>query len=425
MVCSSYWPIAECRVCGNSKLKPIIDLGEQELTGRFPAHPGEKITSGPLAIVGCDTAKGCGLVQLAHSYDLDEMYGETYGYRSGLNQNMVAHLSEKVSEILDRGWLTDGDIVVDIGSNDGTTLGFYPEGRYKLVGIDPAVKKFSRYYRPDIMKISDFFSKKIFDSLFRDKLATIVTSFSMFYDLEKPVKFAQDISAILANDGVWCFEQSYLPSMLASNSFDTICHEHLEYYALTQIEFILRKVGMEILDVSFNDVNGGSFSVYAGKVGGPHQANKTAIEEVLAQEQALFGDAKSPFDAFKSRIEEERHALMSFLEKAKEEGKTVAGLGASTKGNVLLQYYGIGPELIPSIGEVNPDKFGCFTPGTHIPICSEEEVLASNPDYLVILPWHFRGFFEKQASLQGRTLIFPLPNFEIVHIDSGRSQAGG
>tara|TARA_R110002124_G_scaffold281837_1_gene456530 strand:+ start:10496 stop:11590 length:1095 start_codon:yes stop_codon:yes gene_type:complete len=357
---------------------------------------------------------GCGLVQLAHSYDLNEMYGETYGYRSGLNESMVRHLAEKVTDILERGWLKDGDIVLDIGSNDGTTLGHFPREQFRLIGIDPSAAKFSEYYRDDIVQVPDFFAAEKFDTLFPDEKAKLVTSFSMFYDLEAPVAFAQDVSTILAQDGVWCFEQSYMPAMLAANSFDTICHEHLEYYSLTQIVDILGRVGLKLLDVNFNDVNGGSFSVYCGKIDGPHEANSEVIDAILNEEGAARYDTDAPFDAFKSRVAEQRAAVMAFLKKARDEGKTVVGLGASTKGNVLLQYYGITSDLLSCIAEVNPDKFGCFTPGTLIPIRDQKEVLAEKPDYLFVLPWHFRGFFEQLPVLAGHTLVFPLPELDIV-----------
>lgn len=406
--------ITSCRVCGNRKLNPILNLGNQILTGRFPKDPDEEITAGPLSIVQCDLTDGCGLVQLEHSYDLDEMYGESYGYRSGLNKSMVEHLQTKVEDILARGWLLDGDIVLDIGSNDGTTLGHYPEKKFKLIGIDPSAQKFGEYYRSDIIRVPDFFNADNFNTKFPDQKAKIVTSFSMFYDLESPLDFAQDISDILAVDGIWCFEQSYMPSMLAANSFDTICHEHLEYYGLTQVVDILERVGMDVLDVTFNDVNGGSFSVFAGKNGGSHKANTATIKRVLTEEENADYQSGAPFEEFKKNLEIERQTLMTFLEKARDEGKTVAGLGASTKGNVLLQYYGITTELVSAIAEVNPDKYGCYTPGTSIPIRPQGEVLQENPDYLLVLPWHFRPFFEKLPALQGQKLIFPLPTFEVV-----------
>lgn len=411
---SSVTPISACRLCGKTELNMVMDVGEQVLTGRFPTSVDEDITKGPLSVVQCDMDKGCGLVQLAHTYDLEEMYGETYGYRSGLNASMVTHLAAKVKDILGKDWLAKGDIILDIGANDGTTLGHYPKEQYRLIGIDPSAAKFGAYYRDDIVKVPDFFTAEKFQARFPGEQAKIVTSFSMFYDLEAPVTFAQDVSDILAPDGVWCFEQSYLPAMLAANSFDTICHEHLEYYALMQIADILDRVGMRVLDVSFNDVNGGSFSVYAGKKDGPHTPNTAQIDAILTQEKAARYDTGAPFAAFRDRVKVQRDALLEFLNKAKDEGKTVVGLGASTKGNVLLQYYGITPNLMSCVAEVNPDKFGCFTPGTNIPIRPQDEVLAENPDYLLVLPWHFRPFFENAAAFNGRTLVFPLPEVELV-----------
>lgn len=416
----SHWiksmKITTCRICGNEQLNSIFELGKQALTGRFPRDPGEDIPVEPLSLFQCDLTKGCGLVQLQHSYDLGELYGDTYGYRSGLNKSMVEHLKAKVLEILSRDWLSDGDIVLDIGSNDGTTLGHYPQSKYKLIGIDPSAKKFAKYYREDIVFVSDFFTAANFRAHFPNENAKVITSFSMFYDLESPVDFAKDVAEILAFDGVWCFEQSYMPAMLAANSFDTICHEHIEYYGLSQIVNILNRVDMHVLDVSFNDVNGGSFTVVAGKKAASHVVDTETVSTILANEHKADFASGGPFTRFREQVEIQRESLMAFLKSAKDQGKSVFGLGASTKGNVLLQYYGITHELITAIAEVNQDKYDCFTPGTLIPILPQDAVLAENPDYLLVLPWHFRHFFETLPSLQGRTLIFPLPTFEVVKI---------
>lgn len=193
----------------------------------------------------------------------------------------------------------------------------------------------------------------------------------MFYDLEDPIAFAKEIEGALADDGVWIFEQSYLPAMLRTNSFDTICHEHLEFYALKQILWIANKAGLKVLDVEFNDVNGGSFSITCTKVGAKYEANHDKLTKILSEETKLGLDTTEAFDAFKVRVEQARNDLMNFLKQAKSEGKRVCGLGASTKGNVLLQYYGITPDLISQIGEVNSDKFGSFTPGSLIPLIPE------------------------------------------------------
>ena len=408
--------ITRCRICGENQLASLMVLENQALTGVFPRTKTEKVTSGSVELVKCASSNGCGLVQLRQSYDLSEMYGLNYGYRSGLNASMVKHLHSKVTAVLGMNILQKGDLIIDIGSNDATTLRAYPQGEYDLVGIDPTGLKFSEYYPKEILLIPEFFSADAVSKALGGKKAKVITSFSMFYDLEDPIAFAKEIEGALADDGVWIFEQSYLPAMLITNSFDTICHEHLEFYALKQILWIAEKAGLKVLDVDFNEVNGGSFSIVCAKIGAKYKPNYNKLNQILADESKLGLDTAEAFDAFKLRVEKARSDLMRFLKEAKSEGKKICGLGASTKGNVLLQYYGINDDLISAIGEVNSDKFGSFTPGTLIPLVAEDEVLNSNPDYLLILPWHFRAFFESLPKLKGRKLVFPLPNFEIIEV---------
>ncbi len=260
---STFTTIQSCRVCGGSELEVVLDLGEQALTGRFPRQATEQITKGPLCVVRCQpSAGGCGLVQLRETFDPGEMYGETYGYRSGLNLSMVRHLQGKADRIRQ----TVGDIrglVLDIGSNDCTFLKAMDKPNVELIGIDPAAAKFSEYYPSHVRSLADFFSAASFHGLAGNRKAAVVTSFAMFYDLEAPIEFAREIASILEDDGIWVFEQSYLPMMLTHNSYDTVCHEHSEYYALRQILFILKKAGLKAVDIEFNEVNGGSFSVMA------------------------------------------------------------------------------------------------------------------------------------------------------------------
>jgi NDP-4-keto-2,6-dideoxyhexose 3-C-methyltransferase len=246
--------------------------------------------------------------------------------------------------------------------------------------------------------------------------AKVITSFSMFYDLEDPVAFAREVAATLHDEGIWVFEQSYLPAMLRTNSFDTICHEHLEFYALRQIHWIAGQAGLKVLDVEFNDINGGSFSVTAAKASSAHVPNTALLEQIATDEAALGLGTDQAFADFKVRVQQAQAALMDFLAQQKAQGRTVCGMGASTKGNVLLQYWGIGPDLLASIAEVNADKFGSYTPGSLIPIHAQQDVLASNPDYLLVLPWHFRNFFLNNPALKGRKLVFPLPVFEVVDV---------
>lgn len=409
-----YTKIEKCRICGATHLERVLDLGEQMLTGVFPREKGAHVTRGPLHLVKCmggDDA--CGLLQLEHSYDLGEMYGENYGYRSGLNASMVAHLNNKVKRIVGLVDLRDGDLVIDIGSNDSTTLQAYPSTGLALVGVDPTGVKFHTYYPPHIQLIPDFFSSALVKARFPGQKAKVVTSFSMFYDLEDPMGFMRQVYDVLADDGIWVFEQSYMPTMLDTNSYDTVCHEHLEFYALRQIKWMADRVGFKIIDVEFNDVNGGSFSITVAKSHG----DKTvvpAVQKILDDERARGLDTLQPYEEFAARVEQTKHELLKFIATAHAQGKRVAALGASTKGNVLLQYCGLTADEVSFVGEVNAEKFGCYTPGTWIPIVNENEFLQNEPDYLIVLPWHFRKFFTSNRKWKHSKLVFPLPNLEIV-----------
>jgi cyclopropane fatty-acyl-phospholipid synthase-like methyltransferase len=402
-----YKKIGACRICGNIELVPVLELGQQALTGVFPKSQDDTLTSGPLTLVKCNGKDRCGLLQLAHSYSIDEMYGQNYGYRSGLNPSMVAHLRSKVQRIEAFKLLAPGDIVIDIGSNDGTTLRQYA-GEYRLAGFDPTGVKFRQYYPPNIQLITEFFSDDEFMRRFEGRKARVVTSFAMFYDLENPLGFMHQVHNILADDGIWVFEQSYMPAMLATNSYDTVCHEHLEYYALAQILWMAERVGFRVVDVEINDVNGGSFSVTAQKSSGrmPVSAN---VAEVLQGERAQQLDRVESYLSFAASVRQSRDVLRGFLEGARRSGKSVIGLGASTKGNVILQYCGVDTSLLPCIGEINPDKFGAFTPGTHIPIIREDDAIARRPDFALVLPWHFRKYFDAQSRYAALNLIYPLP----------------
>lgn len=408
--------IRHCRICGNTNLVKVLDLGEQALTGVFPRSKDQAVTGGPLQLLKCHDESGkdvCGLLQLAHSYDLDEMYGDNYGYRSGLNPSMVRHLHGKVERILGMSRLAPGDLIVDIGSNDSTTLQAYPPERYKLAGIDPTGAKFRQFYPPHIELIPDFFSLAKFRERFGGQKAKVVTSFSMLYDLEDPMGFMRDIRDILHEDGFWVFEQSYMPTMLERNAYDTVCHEHLEYYGLKQIKWMADKAGLRIVDVEFNDINGGSFSVTAARLESSYPPY-AGLGELLDREEQVGLGGLAPYRAFAERVEKTRSELLDFFNRVRCEGKRIAALGASTKGNVVLQYCGITPDLLECVGEINPEKFGRLTPGTLIPILAEDGVLRGNPDYLIVLPWHFRKFFEQEPKYAERCLVFPLPSLEIL-----------
>lgn len=403
-----YKSINACRICGNENLVTVLELGDQTLTGVFPKSVDTAITEGPLTLVKCTGEDKCGLLQLAHSYSLEEMYGENYGYRSGLNPSMVSHLKSKVESIKGLNVINQQDVIVDIGSNDATTLKQYELPECTLVGIDPTAVKFKQYYTSNINLIADFFSARAYKEKFGGRKAKVVTSFSMFYDLEDPLAFMREIAEILDDNGVWVFEQSYMPLMLSTNSYDTVCHEHLEYYSLAQITWMTERAGLKVVDVELNNVNGGSFSVSVQKLSG-RLTISSAVNEMIDSEKSQKLDDLQTYIDFSERARESKMAILKFLNDAKNNGKSVVGLGASTKGNVVLQYCGIDSSLISAIGEVNPEKFGAYTPGTNLPIVDEKEVIASNPDYVLVLPWHFREYFEEQPRYADLNLVYPLP----------------
>ena len=402
--------ISNCRLCNSTDLLVVLDLGDQFLTGVFPSLNSKNVSSGPLALVWCNH---CNLLQLQHSYEPDELYGENYGYRSGLNPMMVEHLQTMTDLIIEKYNVKSGDNVLDIGSNDATLLKSYRVKDLNRIGIDPTGTKFTDYYPEEIKLIPDFFSA----NLLADKKYKVITSISMFYDLEDPYSFVQDISKILRLDGIWHFEQSYMPSMLRLNSYDTICHEHLEYYSLTPVKLLLEKCGLKIIDVKMNGVNGGSFAITACHKNSPFTSNDAIIDWLLDQENSMGIHTLTPFQNFEKRVHEHKHDLVNLIKKLNASGKVVHGYGASTKGNVLLQFCNFDSTDIPYIAEINEDKFGKFTPGSNIPIVSDAESKKMKPDFYLVLPWHFKSGIiqnEKEFLMTGGSLIFPFPEIEII-----------
>lgn len=408
-----YTEISKCRISGSSNLVNVLSLGEQYLTGVFPKNTDEVVSKGPLDLVWCPDS---GLLQMKQSYSLDEMYGDNYGYRSGLNASMVRHLNNKIHTLERLVKLSDDDLVIDIGSNDATSLKAY-SGKHRKVGIDPTGLKFKEFYTEEISLIPNFFSAEAFKKQFPKEKAKIITSIAMFYDLESPMNFVKDIEKCLANNGIWHFEQSYMPSMLRTTSYDTICHEHLEFYSFKVVKNLLEVCGMRVVDVQMNSINGGSFAISACKKVASYKSNNPVINWMLQQEDDMGLDTPKPYRDFEERVFKHRKNLVDLIEALVADGKTILGYGASTKGNVLLQFCNFTTKQIPFIAEVNEEKFGSFTPGTHIPIISEKEAKAMNPDYFLVLPWHFKNSIlerEQEYIKQGGKFIFPLPEIEIV-----------
>lgn len=411
---NAFHEISACRISGSRHLVSVLNLGEQSLTGVFPRQPHDPVTRGPLELVWCPDS---GLLQLKHSYSLEEMYGENYGYRSGLNASMVAHLAGKVRGLERRIDLRSGDWVLDIGSNDGTLLAAYSIEGLRRVGMDPTSAKFREFYPDGVEVVTNFFKADSFLAVSGNKTARLVTSIAMFYDLEDPAAFVRDIAKVLADDGLWHFEQSYMPSMLRTNAYDTVCHEHLEFYSLQVINDLLERNGMRIVSVQMNSVNGGSIAVTACLKNSAIKSERAIIDWMLQQEENWGLQTPKPYRQFEERVFKHRSDLKRLIETLANDGKRVLGYGASTKGNVLLQFCQFGPAEIPAIAEVNPYKYGAYTPGSLIPIVSEAEARAMRPDYFLVLPWHFKASIierERDYLASGGKLIFPLPEIEIV-----------
>jgi SAM-dependent methyltransferase len=409
-----------CRVCGSTALTKVIDLGEQYLQGSF-VKPGKELPPMrkiPTALVRCDATrdeKACGLLQTINTVPPSVLYS-AYWYRSGTNQTMRNHLSgivAEATEIISK----EKARVLDIGCNDGTLLNCYPRDFMKF-GVDPS--DVAQEIKGDITVIQDLFPCEELEKRVQGQKFDLITAIAMFYDLEDPVSFVQSIKQALAPEGLWTFEMSYMPSMLKMNSYDTICHEHLEYYSLAVLETILKRAQMKMIRIGLNDVNGGSIRCYATHVDNfkYKRPEYTQMLEALRQEEFdMELDTDKPYRNFQERINVHREELNALLKKLKADGKRIHIYGASTKGNTILQWCGINSDIVEYAADRNPDKHGARTLGTDIPIISEAESRAMKPDYYLVLPWHFKREFlerEKEALDQGIGMIFPLPSIEIV-----------
>ncbi|MEG5032319.1 class I SAM-dependent methyltransferase [Microcoleus sp. AT3-D2] len=409
-----------CRVCGSSALTPVINLGEQYLQGSF-VKPGKEeppLRKISLSLVRCDPTKdekACGLLQMEHTVPPEVLYS-AYWYRSGTNQTMRNHLqgiTEEAASLIGKS----NARVLDIGCNDGTLLKCYPQNFIKF-GVDPS--DVAQEITGDITAIQDIFPSEELTKVLQGEKFDIITSIAMFYDLEDPVSFCKEIKKALAPGGLWLFEMSYMPSMLKMNSYDTICHEHLEYYSLAVLEYILKQADLKIVDAVLNDINGGSIRCYATHLDNFAFKKQEAVTRIKLLRQAEFDmelDTDKPYKNFQDRINVHKEQLVSLLKMLKKEGKSIHIYGASTKGNTILQWCGIDNRIIDVAAERNPDKYGAYTLGTDIPIVSEADSRAMNPDYYLVLPWHFKEEFlkrEEEILKRGVGLIFPLPNVEII-----------
>ena len=404
--------VNNCRLCKSIQLEEVINLGEQIITSRFPVYGDFTTPKTPISLCLCN---GCGLLQLYQTTFSSELYEYEYGYRSGISNTMREHLKIYQEEIVSKIKLNDGDTIVDIGSNDSTMLQYY-SNKYSRIGIDPTGNQFKEYYG-DVELIPTYFTYDTFQKIYPNKKCKVVSSISMFYDLPDPVQFAKDIYEILETDGIWTCEQSYMPTMINTNSIDTICHEHLEYYGLTQIKKIADMSNFKIIDVKFNDCNGGSFRVYFAKnISLIYKENSILINSILKEEQNMGITNIDTYKKFINSCDIEVNKLKYFIDNTNKNNKKTYVYGASTKGNCLLQYANLGENEMKYAVERNPKKVGKMT-NTGIEIISEEKMRECPPDFLLILPWHFRKEIIERENLflkNGGQLIFPFPNFEIV-----------
>jgi SAM-dependent methyltransferase len=412
VICDDLTTRKNCRVCGSTNLKPVLSLGIPYVSN-FIDSPDQEKYAAPLELVLCNK---CGLLQLKHTVPGEILYRK-YWYKSGINQTMrtaLADITDKAEKLVE---LSLGDIVVDIGCNDGTLLRSYKSNGIILLGFEPATNLVKEAKIGTTMIINDFFNYQAFEKMFGSEKAKIVTAIAMFYDLEDPNKFVRDVVKILDDDGILIIQMNYLLSMLQGNTFDNICHEHLEYYSLETLEYLLNMHDLRVFNVELNDLNGGSFRVYVKHKNCrkyPVSENVNNLRE--HEEKAKLDDYKT-YVEFAKRIHDLKAKTYCFIKKEVEKGKKVYLYGASTKGNTLLQFYGLNNKLIKAAAERNPRKWGKMTIGTQIPIISEEQARREKPDYFLVLPWHFIKEFrerEKDYFDAGGKFIVPLPKFEII-----------
>ena len=405
-----YYRITKCRICNSKNLNTLIDFGDISASSFFPKKSNiySKVT--PMIFGICDN---CNLAQLLHNYRLKDLYNENYGYRSGINKSMINHLKDITFEIKKIVKLNKNDHVLDIASNDGTLLHSYKTKNIRLVGIDPTIKKLGKFYSKKIKKKAELFNKKTFFKLSRNKKAKVVTSIAMFYDLQDPNKFVSDIKDILTSDGIWVMEMYDVPTLIKSNAYDSICHEHITYMTLSHIEYLCKKNDLRIFKISVNKMNCGSIRYFICHKDAYYKTSN--ISKYRKLEKIM--NKKSTFLKFKKRIKKLSVALKKKINALNRKNKIIHAYGASTKGNILLQYSKITKNDIGFAADRNETKWDRKMPGTNIPIISESKSRNMKPDYYLVLPWHFKKEFiirEKQFAKKGGKFIFPLHNIKII-----------
>lgn len=423
MTIVEYKTINKCRVCHSNKLLNVLSLGDLYVSDFFDSSDNSKGISAPLDLVLCDLhAGGCGLLQLRHTVPSEAMY-RNYWYRSGINKTMTDEL-EGIAQAAQRvANLKQHDFVIDIGANDGTLLRKYAVNGLNTIGFEPA-RNLEVYNTEGTTKILvDFFGYATWHNEFGAAKAKAITAIGMFYDLDDPNSFVDDVSQCLDDDGVFIIQMMYLPAFLKRNAFDGICHEHLEYYSLLSLENLLKRHNLEVFDIEMREeINEGSLRIYIKKSGKGSSLKvidgaSGRLAALRASEAELGLDGVKVYEEFSSRILKAKNEVVAFIKQEVSKGKKVHGYAASTKGNTTLQFYGLGPDLIEAIADRNPAKDGKFTCGTLIPVISEEASRAQRPDYYFILAWHFLPEFmsrEQDFFNNGGKFIVPMPDFTVI-----------
>ena len=405
--------ITNCRNCKSKYFSKLFTLGKMCFTGKFPKNLTTNIPKVVISLIMC---KSCKLVQLDRSFNLRYLYDTNYGYRTGINATMTKHVNDVVKESIKIVKLKKKDAVLDIASNDGTLLNFYKKNIFR-VGIDPLIKKYKNQYKNINFGIQEFFSYKAIQKKKINKKFKIITALSMFYDLPDPNKFLEDIKKVLDKEGIFILEHADLLSIIKNCQFDTICHEHLEYYSTKVIIELMNKNELRVFNLKADIINGGSMRYYICHKDSKYKNNNKKINKILREEMKSKLDKTSTFSDFFKLINVQKKKLLKLINKIIKKKETIHGYGASTKGNVLLQYFGISSNKISYIADRNPQKVNLYTPGTKIKIVSESFSRMCKPNYYLVLPWHFKKEIilrEKRAIKEGSKLIFPLPKMKIV-----------
>jgi SAM-dependent methyltransferase len=407
--------ITECRSCSSTDLTPILSLGLQYPSNFIELNSiPDKKEKIPLELIFCEK-KDCGLLQLKHTASRESLYKE-YWFRSGLNEKMVDALKDITKSVEKRISLSENDIVLDIGCNDGTLLRSY-QSKVRLVGFEPASNLVNEASKDTDLIINNFFSFFEFVQHFPNERIKVITSVAMFYDLEDPNSFVSDIVNCLDQDGIWVIQMAYLIPMLELNAFDNIVHEHLEYWSLKSVKRLLEEYGLEIFDVELNDVYGGSFRIFVKTKKNGKINIQNSVDEFLKKEDEFGLEKKETYLDFANRVNSLKNKLNDFIKEEISNGKSIYAYGASTKGNTLLQFYNLNNKLISKAADRDSKKFGKMTIGSNIPIISEEQARDEKPDYFLVLPWHLVDFFKERENAflkNGGKFIVPLPDFKII-----------